>query len=64
MEHDGDEYQTKGLFKKDSENEEGIARVIYKEAQEIKEGHFECGKLNGYGRVFYKETYAYYVGNF
>ena len=52
------------MFKKDSENEEGIARVIYKEAQEIKEGHFECGKLNGYGRVFYKETYAYYVGNF
>jgi len=30
----------------------------------IKEGFFKDGKLDGYGRVCYSDTYQYYIGNF
>lgn len=56
------EFITNGLFKKDSECEAGIARVVYKDSNQIKEGQFAFGKLNGYGRICFHETYAYYLG--
>ena len=55
---------TNGLFKKDSSCEAGIARVVYKDTNLIKEGQFAFGKLNGYGRVCFPTTFAYYIGMF
>lgn len=65
LDYESSEFITNGLFKKESESEEGIARVVYKENHQIKEGQFSYGKLNGYGRVCFNESnFAYYVGTF
>lgn len=64
LDYESGDFITNGLFKKDSESEEGIARVVYKDTNQIKEGQFAFGKLNGYGRVCFNDHYAYYVGMF
>ena len=67
LDYDSDDFSTHGLFKKDSECEEGIARVVYKKKDMIKEGQFAFGKLNGYGRICYGASNgdtAYYIGQF
>ena len=66
LDYDSPDFSTHGLFKKDSDCEEGIARVVYKKKSLIKEGQFAYGKLNGYGRVCYgdKSGCAHYTGMF
>lgn len=64
LDYESNMFITNGLFKKDSECEAGIARVVYKDTNQIKEGQFAYGKLNGYGRICFHDTYAYYVGMF
>ena len=38
LDYESSEFITNGLFKKDSDAEEGVARVVYKDTYQIKEG--------------------------
>ena len=64
LDYDSKEFITNGLFKKDSPSEAGVARVVYKDSNLIKEGQFAYGKLNGFGRMCFNSKYAYYLGQF
>lgn len=64
LDYDSKEFVTNGLFKKDCPCESGVARVVYKDTNLIKEGQFSFGQLNGYGRICFPSKYAYYLGTF
>ena len=54
------EYISTGQFRKGTEDEQGIAREVFKD-NDIYEGQFLNGEKNGYGREFYGDG-SYYIG--
>ena len=55
-----EKYSAVGQFAKGTSTEEGIVRLVSQNNQ-IQEGFFSGGKLNGYGRVCYQHG-DYYIG--
>ena len=53
-------YLAIGQFQKATTSEEGIVRLVSQNNQ-IQEGYFSGGKLNGFGRVCYQHG-DYYIG--
>ena len=53
-------YAASGQFAKGTNIEEGIVRLVSQNNQ-IQEGYFSGGKLNGFGRICYQHG-DYYIG--